>query len=181
MSTPDIITFHPRLDTLLEEWHDALGQDFTAYHNHCYRVLNYFAVLSNADDETTLDKAAVALAFHDIGIWSHGTLDYLEPSSLLAEAWLLDHGLDDWVPDITAMISDHHKVTACADNPIAETFRQADWADVTQGLRRFSLPLGFAVRVMRTFPNAGFHQFLMRQSVQQALKHPLNPLPMFRW
>ena len=176
-----LITFHPRLDTLLTEWRDALNQDFTAYHNHCYRVLNYFAALSNRDDAESLDMAAIAVVFHDIGIWSHNTFDYLEPSTRLAAAWLLDHEMEDRIPEVTAMILNHHKVTACSDDPMAEAFRRADWTDVTQGLRRFGLPLKFVLEVMRTFPNAGFHLFLVKQSAKQVRNHPMNPLPMFRW
>ena len=44
-------------------------------------------------------------------------------------------------PDISTMIADHRKITASTANPNSpvEPFRQADWIDVTGGLRRFRL------------------------------------------
>lgn len=176
-----LITAHPRLDALLDDWRDALNQDYTAYRHHCYRVLNFFALLSNRDDAESLDKAAIAAAFHDIGLWSHDTLDYLEPSASLALAWLEDNGLDAWRRDVLAMIIEHHKVTPCADIPLAEAFRQADWTDVTQGARRFGLPWREVRRVQKAFPNAGFHRMLVRRSLRQLREDPKHPLPMFRW
>jgi hypothetical protein len=56
----------------------------------------------------------VALAFHDLGIWTDGTFDYLPPSvrrmqrSVAAQAPELDADV------IEAMIQQHHKITLCA-------------------------------------------------------------------
>ncbi len=177
----EIIRRHPRLDALLVERQDLLGRDFTAYYHHCCRVLNFFAALSPRDDPESLDKAAIAVAFHDLAIWTDHSLDYLEPSAALAREWLAANGLGRWCAEIEAMILDHHKVTASDGGVLAEAFRQADWVDVTQGLRRFGLPLTLVWKVLQAFPNAGFHARLAQLSVKQLREHPTRPLPMFRW
>ena len=33
------------VDEVLEAWQSALEDDFLAYKNHCYRVLNFYAAL----------------------------------------------------------------------------------------------------------------------------------------
>jgi len=46
----------------------------------------------------------------------------------------------DWIPEIEAMIVDHHKVTPSRANQqwLVESFRRADWIDVSRGLRKFA-------------------------------------------
>ena len=48
-----------------------------------------------------------------------------------------------WTLEIEAMIVNHHKVTSARPDrqSLVESFRRADWIDVTRGLRRFGLPL----------------------------------------
>jgi len=89
----------------------------------------------------------------------------------------------DWIPEIEAMIVDHHKVTSSRPNPqsLVEAFRRADWIDVTLGLRRFGLPRPFVAAVAATWPNAGFHRRLVELTIDRWRKHPLNPLPMVKW
>ncbi|HEY0915356.1 MAG TPA: hypothetical protein VGE22_10830, partial [Solimonas sp.] len=71
---------HNLLDSLLHEHAAVLGPDMTAYRNHCLRVFNYYC-WQRTPDEQEQRHAAVALAFHDIGIWTDGTWDYLDPSA----------------------------------------------------------------------------------------------------
>ena len=99
------------LDELLQAHAAELGSDFTAYRNHTYRVVNLCVALSSGDSEQ-LEKIAIAAAFHDMGIWTDGTFDYLQPSIRLASAHLAHSGRAEWTPEITAMILEHHKISA---------------------------------------------------------------------
>jgi putative acetyltransferase len=60
---------------------EALGHDLPAYENHVVRVLRFVAALGGELSEPLV----VAAAFHDLGIWTARTFDYLEPSVELAE------------------------------------------------------------------------------------------------
>ena len=71
------------LDRVLEKHAVELGRDLTAYRNHTYRVLNLCVALAPCAD-AALEKVALAAAFHDLGIWSARTFDYLQPSIELA-------------------------------------------------------------------------------------------------
>jgi hypothetical protein len=89
----------------------------------------------------------------------------------------------DWIPEIEAMIVEHHKVTPSRANPqsLVESFRRADWIDVSRGLRRFGLPRTFIADVAATWPSAGFHRRLVTLTIDRFWKHPLSPLPMVKW
>lgn len=176
---PAIITRHQHLDQILTSWQAQLGKDFTAYRNHCYRVLNFYSALVEKSPDH-LHKAAIAVAFHDLGIWSHGTMDYLPPSAELARKYLIAEGKEEWLEDVVAMINDHHKLTPTA-NRQAEAFRQADWLDVSLGLIHFGMNKHLVKTIQRAFPDAGFHWRLVTLSAQQMRRHPLKPLPMFKW
>jgi hypothetical protein len=88
-----------------------------------------------------------------------------------------------WIPEIEAMIVDHHKVTASRAHPpsLVEPFRRADWIDVSRGFRRFGLPRRFTGALAATWPSAGFHRRLVMLTIDRFWKHPLTPLPMVRW
>lgn len=176
-----MILEHPLLDQLLTEWQSALATDAIAYRNHCYRVFNFYAAFIGTQEGDAIDKGAIALAFHDLGIWTHHTLDYLEPSAALAHLWLSQQNRSDWSADIGSMIVHHHHVTAVAEQPLAEALRKADWVDFSLGLRRFGLTGDFIRQVQEHFPNAGFHRMLLQLGIARAIRHPLSPLPMFKW
>jgi len=169
---------------LLDELHNQhaalLGKDFDAYRNHTYRLANFCAAQLDADDDR-LRKIQVAAAFHDLGIWSARTFDYLPPSAALAQAWLAANGKQAWSEDVTAMIVEHHKITASRSGPLVEAFRRADWADVTFGVINHGIPRALRREVFATFPDAGFHAMLLKLSARRLLTHPWNPLPMMRW
>lgn len=170
------------LEALLTDWQDALGADYDAYRNHCYRVLNVTLQLAPQSSDN-LQKVAVAVAFHDLAIWAKQTFDYIEPSADMARSWLLANGHAEWVDEVLAMIRLHHKMTPCSAQSTAliESFRQADWCDVSLGLLRFKLNKAFLVELKQQFPNAGFHRRLVQLSGRQFVRHPFNPLPMMRW
>jgi len=74
------------LNYYLEPHHKQIGADFESYRNHCLRVLaftRYFLSLENIEldpDSPISNIITMALAYHDIALWTDGALDYLEPS-----------------------------------------------------------------------------------------------------
>jgi hypothetical protein len=171
----------PTLDAVLQAHAPELGGDFTGYRNHTYRVANLCLALS-AESSGALEKIAIASAFHDLGIWTQRTFDYIQPSIDLASAHLSRTGRSAWVPEITAMIREHHKISPSRDDSaLVEIFRRADWIDVTRGVLTFGMRRGRVGELYATWPDAGFHARLLQLSVQRLRTHPLNPLPMVRW
>ncbi|MFA9218357.1 MAG: hypothetical protein ACEQSK_14815 [Sphingomonadaceae bacterium] len=170
------------LDDLLALHAEAIGRDLPGYRNHAYRVLNFCLALSTESPDR-IAKIATAVAFHDLGIWTHHTFDYLPPSDVLVRDWLHQHGDPTWCDEVSAMIQLHHKFTPCAADagPLAEAFRRADWVDVTHGVIAHGLPRALLREVFAAFPDAGFHLLLLKLSFKRVLSHPLHPLPMMRW
>ena len=160
----------------------ALGHDFIAYRNHVYRVVNLCLAIAGGGDRVALEKIAVAAVFHDLGIWTNHTFDYITPSVALARQYLSACAHADWIPEIEAMIVDHHKITPSRTHraPLVEPFRRADWIDVSRGLRTFGVPRSFVRSVFGRWPSAGFHWRLLQLTGDRFLKHPLTPLPMVR-
>src|SRR5262245_15796683 len=176
-----LLTSIRTIDEVLHDHASELGRDFIAYRNHVYRVVNLCAAIVKG--HVGLEKLAVAAVFHDLGIWTNKTFDYIAPSVALARAHLAARGLAEWTPEIEAMIVNHHKVTSSRPDSqsLVESFRRADWIDVTRGLRRFGLPRPFIAAVGATWPDAGFHRRLVQLTVDRFWKHPLSPLPMVKW
>jgi len=128
------------------------------------------------------DKIAIAAAFHDLGIWTAQTWDYLEPSGELARSYLSRNGRHEWIDEITESIAYHHKITPVSSRPpLVEALRRADLADVSLGLLRSGLAANEVEAIRSEFPNAGFHVRLVQLGCAGALRHPLRPLPMMRW
>lgn len=177
-----ILTKIDLLDEVLDAHNSALGGDHDAYRNHTYRVANFCHALG-VDAPEAQEKAAIAAAFHDLGIWTDRTFDYLVPSAKLAQEHLVGTGRLEWGPEIEAMILEHHKLTAAPPAPSAlvETFRRADWIDVTFGARSFGLSRDVLRPIFDAFPDAGFHARLAKLSLDRFLRHPTSPLPMLRW
>jgi hypothetical protein len=169
------------LDGVLDAYAAVIGRDITAYRNHTYRVMN-LCVAQSPNTLQQLEKIAIAAAFHDLGIWTDGTFDYLVPSVALARSHLHQSGRREWMPEVSAMILEHHKITPYRDRPdwLVEPFRRADWIDVTKGVLRFGLARSFVQEVLATWPSAGFHKLLIRLELARLRTHPLNPLPMVR-
>jgi hypothetical protein len=176
-----LLTDMPILDDVLHAHARELGGDFAAYRNHTYRVANLCIALTSRDDET-LRKIAVATAFHDIGIWTAGTFDYLQPSLKLANAYVARSGQSPWMPEIEAMILQHHKVLPYRVHPdwLVEPFRKADLIDVSRGLITFGLPRALLAELFAQWPSAGFHKRLVQLALRRARTHPWSPLPMIR-
>jgi HD domain-containing protein len=177
-----LLTSLPTVEEVLDDHASELGHDFMAYRNHVYRVANLCLAIVG-DSRVELEKIAVAAVFHDLGIWTNNTFDYIAPSVAIARKHLTARGVAEWIPEIEAMIVDHHKVTPSRAKPqsLVESFRRADWIDVSRGLRRFGLPRTFIATVVTTWPNAGFHRRLVQLTIDRFWKHPLTPLPMVKW
>lgn len=173
----------PLLEDILAPWREVMGDQAQPYTNHVYRVLHYcFAVHPCLPVEK--EKLTIAGAFHDIGLWSAQTVDYLAPSIHEAQDYLAANGKGDWAEEIGQMILWHHKFRRIRgpENTLIEVFRKGDWIDASMGWRRFSVPSGYVKSVQNAFPNLGFHDNLLHLTWQQLKKHPFrNPLPMMRW
>ena len=190
--TPTKIVFQDGslLQSILNEHREIIGADFTAYRNHCMRVYNLVVLASQRRaplNGLALEKRdevlQIAVAFHDIGLWTDDTVAYLEPSEKRAVAWLKSHHRASEVELVTALIEEHHKITPYK-GPHADLvtdFLQADWSDVMLGLIAFGrLTRGDVRAVQDEFVNAGFHMRLGIFGFEQMKRDPFNPLPMFK-
>lgn len=171
------------LDELLEFWKPQIGVTWDGYRNHCQRMAAFtLALLPNATDDDRR-KIAIAACFHDIGIWSDHTIDYLPPSSRRARDYLKAQGLESWTTEVELMIDEHHKLRRYKDPayPLVEAFRKADLVDVSMGLIKFGIA-GDTVRTLKAaYPNAGFHKALMGLAGGWFKQHPLSPPPFIKW
>lgn len=172
----------PLIDELLAEWRPEIGRDFDGYRNHVYRVVNFcFAHGDFGDDDKK--KIVIAGCFHDLGIWSDMTFDYIRPSIARAKEYLLQNDLHEWSDEIGSIIGEHHKLRryAPSGNTLVEAFRRADLTDVSLGILKSGLSSRTVRDVRQRFPNAGFHKCLLRVSSKWFIRHPLNPVPVLKW
>ncbi len=168
------------IETILSAHQKQLGKDFPTYRNHVYRVFLLCLKLDN--DPSNEDKYAIAAAYHDLGIWTHNTFDYLAPSIQLAQEYLTNNNNETWSAEVAQIIEMHHKTSKYegAFEKTVETFRKSDWIDVSMGIMKFKLTGSEIKEISTRFPTLGFHRFLVIQSIKNFVKHPLNPLPMFK-
>lgn len=168
------------IDTLLTDFKPILGKDYLLYRNHVYRIfLNCLLIDKEKDNE---EKYAIAAVFHDIGIWTNHTFNYINPSIEHAGIYLQQKNQQHWAEEITLMINWHHKLSKYKDvhHQTVNSFRKADWIDVSMGLLNFGNKRKIIRQQMKAFPTVGFHRFLLKSAGRYFLKHPLNPLPMFK-
>jgi HD domain len=171
---------HPIIEDVFNTFGVMMGEDFHRYRNHVYRVFLYCTLLD--DDADLIDKYAIAAVFHDIGIWTNKTFDYLDPSVEQAARFLAKIEKEEWTDEITSMIYWHHKMTPYhgKHEKLVEVFRQADWIDVSRGILSFGVGRDHIRKVSKLFPTLGFHRFLLKETLKNFFRHPLNPLPMVR-
>ena len=181
-STAELQTDLPIVEEVLADHASEIDRDMPGYRNHVYRVVN-LCIANIGAGPFVLEKVAVAAVFHDLGIWTNHTFDYIPPSVAIAHEYLAARGKSEWIPDIEAMILHHHKITRSHADPqlLVESFRRADWIDVTFGLRSFGVSRTFIARVSAAWPDAGFHRRLVQLMMERFSKHPLTPLPMVEW
>jgi hypothetical protein len=180
--TTKLATHFPLVETILGPWRPTIGRDYPGYRNHVYRLIHICFALRPCNEEEQ-QRIMVAGCFHDLGIWSAQTFDYLDPSIALAQEYLLHHDQVAWLPEISLMIDLHHQFRPYGDAryPLVELFRRGDWTDVSLGILRFGLPRKTLRGIQRTFPNGGFHPKLVRLTLQRFIKHPLSPIPVLKW
>lgn len=173
---------HALLEQLLLQQKSVIGSDFEGYRNHCHRMVSFCLALRPCSDEEQ-ERIAIAACFHDIGLWTAKTLDYIAPSVLPAMAYLQSRDAEHCAEEVALMISEHHKLRAYTDPryPLVEVFRQADLVDFSLGLFTFGLPRACIRQVKQLYPNEGFHRMLIRMALAWFVRHPLNPAPMMKW
>jgi hypothetical protein len=176
-----VITQVGVIDEILSAYAPSLGDDFVPYRNHVYRVVNLCVRLHSASGGE-LRRLAIAAAFHDLGIWTAGTFDYLRPSMALAKAYLTRSGQPEAIAEVTAMILEHHKILPYRGkvHPLVEAFRKSDWVDVTRGLLTFGIQRRFVAELYVAWPSTGFHRRLVQLAAQRFRSKPWTPLPMVR-
>ena len=85
----------PTFDSIVESYKPKIGKDFNGYRNHCYRVFQFCQALSDKElGEEDSQKLQIALAFHDLGLFTDNTVDYLPPSMTLADEYRKINKLD---------------------------------------------------------------------------------------
>ncbi|MEX6689460.1 hypothetical protein QTN47_18275 [Danxiaibacter flavus] len=168
------------VEDLMRQFKNVIGKDFEKYRNHVYRVFINCLLLDN--EKTNEEKYSIAAVLHDIGIWTNNTIDYIDPSVIRARQYLTSVGKDEWAEEITQMIYWHHKIKCYNGDykQTVETFRRADLMDVSLGLFKFGNNHNTLKDSKKQFPNKGFHVFLLKKLGVNFIRHPLNPLPMFK-
>ncbi|HTE25551.1 hypothetical protein [Flavitalea sp.] len=168
------------VDQLMLPYKAVLDRDYEKYRNHVCRVVGNCMLLDK--NPAHFMKYAIAGVFHDIGIWTNNTIDYLAPSIVVARKYLVQENLQEMAEEIELMIYWHHKTTSYKGDfqDTVNNFRKADWIDVSLGVLAFGADRNTAGAYRKQFPNSGFHLFLLRKIFKNLVRHPLNPLPMFK-
>ena len=180
MTSTPIIETYPLIEEILEA-HAGDAQDddegFRGYRGHVYRVFNLARVLV-ADEDDRDDKLAIAAAFHDVAAFDG--LDYLAPSIRKQDAWLERTGRSAWSEELAVVVAEHHHATTYRGPHarLAEPFRRADLADLSQGLVRSGIPRQHVQAVREAFDvGTFFTRAIPRAVVRHLVRHPLDPLP----
>lgn len=168
----------PIIEDILERYKHILGKNYQPYVNHAERVSNICLQLLDGNTQHTRE-IIVASAFHDIGIWTQKTMDYLTPSINEALGYIDSQQLKIDKLLVKQLIRNHHKVTR-SDNPIIEAFRKADLVDLSLGFVSFRLSSKFISNLKREFPRNGFTLIILQKVLIYALTHLRKPLPMMR-
>ena len=169
------------LEEILNERKAEIGDRFAGYKNHVYRMVNFCFALHPGFSEEEREKIVIAGCFHDIGIWTARTFDYLPPSVKAAREYLPDNRLEKYDADVALMIDQHHKLSRFSGDRLTEVFRQGDLVDFSLGFFKCGLPKNYVKAVKNQFPNHGFHKFLVRLAGGWICRHPLNPLPVAKF
>jgi hypothetical protein len=180
---PELVRDHPLVEQIFDEHHDRAGGDesgWNGYRGHVYRVFNLARALAPEGPDRD-DKLAIAGAFHDLEAFR--SLDYLAASINAQDAWLKRTGRAAWADELAVVVAEHHRLTPYrgAHAALAEAFRVADFADVSQGLVHPGLPRAYVKAVRRAFDVGPFFTRLVPMAVARRLvRHPLDPLPLMR-
>ena len=126
-----------------------------------------------------MNIVAMALAYHDVALWTDGKLNYLEPSARQMELHTAKEGVfeENHISIARQIIMEHHKFTdyhskntqndsgqiaasGAAVDAIVNAVRKADWTDATVGIVRFEVPAALLEAAYAKIPEAGFHVML---------------------
>lgn len=165
MPVISIPTKRRRVDSLFAPFEEVIGADLPGYRNHVYRTITYaMHFLHNAPEFEQLVETA--LVYHDLGLWTHRKMAYLQSSEELALAHnaKMGWGLDPMA--LRGAIHWHHKVFRYKGEhqEVIEACRKADWIDASMGRLRKGLARKKIAEVQSAFPNLGFHRSLIRLS-----------------
>lgn len=189
-----VYTHFAELDDELFKLADAIGSDFIPYRNHCLRVLTFTKYFLPDDVVATIpnamELAAIALAYHDVGLWTDRDLNYLEPSRKQLDDNLGGSYSASDIETMDQIVLQHHKFTDYAElseaqNALINAVRKADWTDATMGLIRFGLPSALLEAAYDQIKEAGFHQMLLgmdaRLSPGNKINGTLEVLKIMKW
>lgn len=168
---------HQYINEILKAYQQVLDNQFESYRNHVYRVYNLTLLLSDSP-LINKEEIAIAAAFHDLGIWTNKTLDYLVPSITLAKEFALKKGIK--TDEIENMILYHHKILRYTPSKVVDNFRKADLVDLTFGFINFGVNRNIIKELTALFPNLGFQRFVIQIITRHIVRHPLNPLPILK-
>lgn len=174
-------TERPRIEKLLAPYRQDLGEDFQRYRNHVYRTTTYaMHLLGNEEQHEALVETA--FVYHDIALWTHKEMAYLEPSAALA---LRDNAQQQWGLEpqlLQDAIHWHHKITPF-DGPNAEVVnacRKADWIDVSYGIIRHGISSRNIRKVRQAFPYLGFYNMLVASTKRNTGSYMLGTARVLR-
>lgn len=158
-----IITYNENIEKHLLRYKTVLGNDYEGYRGHIYRVLTYAIHFLNGNEDK-LSVIGSALVFHDIGLWTDGTLAYLEPSVSRADEYF---NIKTFNKQDRQLLKDiiywHHKITPFKgpNEHIVNAVIKGDIIDASSGLITKGMPKSHIKRVNDAIPEAGFHKTLM--------------------
>ena len=177
----NIVTKDDLIEDILALWKDRIGEDYPGYRGHVYRVFNFCLALRSCTEEERV-KLAIAACFHDIGLWSAHTVDYIPPSVSEVEGYLSGTGRAEWSEEVGLMVDMHHQIRVYKDGryPLVELFRKGDLVDFSLGFFKCGLPSAYVHEVKKAIPNNGFHRFLMKGAREWFAAHPLSPPPFMK-
>src|SRR5688572_21916923 len=124
----------------------------SGYKNHVSRVISFCDALYQLDEEER-HKITIAACFHDLGIYTDATFDYLPPSIELARSYLYSNNLGNWATEISSIIDEHHRFRPIDSGGLAEVFRKADLIDFSLGVVKHGVPPTKVSEVRSEFPN----------------------------
>ena len=155
--------------------------DYLGYRGHIYRVFNFANNVAPNLTDKDKELIGVALVYHDIGLWSHKVLSYIDPSCefLLENANKVnkEKNINEYNDNelllMHHIVKYHHKITTY--NPkeaqmlnekypsfvdIVDKVKNADLVDFSKGKVKKGIERDYIIRVLATIPNNGFHDAL---------------------
>lgn len=84
---------------------------------------------------------------------------------------------------VAGMIREHHKVRRFkgGDAGFIESFRRADWIDVSLGVLSFGLPRERLRKILAHWANCGFYKRVAQLMFKRWRTQPLSPVPVLTW